>query len=122
MVAAQAASSGSSADRSYPAGGRGPNTCSVSAPVNIECIPFTGSQTLIGVKVSPWYPPRVVSSRVLPRRPRASWYCNASLTATSTDTEPESQKNTCCSGSAVISTSRSASRIAGSWVSPPNIT
>jgi hypothetical protein len=44
------------------------------------------------------------------------------LIATSTETEPESQKNTCSSADGVISTSRSASRIAGSCVSPPNIT
>ena len=82
-----------------------------AAPVNSECIPFTGSHTLIGANVSPWYPPRTVSIRVRPCWPGATWYCSASLIATSTETEPESQKNTCRSGSGVISTSRSASWI-----------
>ena len=121
-AAAQASSSGSSSGRSNPAGGCGPNTCSFNAPVNSECIPFTGSHTLIGANVSPWYPPRTVSIRVRPLLPRATWYWSASLIATSTETEPESQKNTCRNGSGVISTSRSASLMAGSWVSPPNIT
>ena len=49
-------------------------------------------------------------------------YCNAILTATSTDTEPESLKNTESSPAGVMSTSSRASLAAGSWVSPPNIT
>ena len=49
-------------------------------------------------------------------------YCNAILTATSTDTEPESLKNTVSSPSGVICTSSWASRAAGSCVSPPNMT
>jgi hypothetical protein len=49
-------------------------------------------------------------------------YCNAILTATSTDTEPESLKNTVSSPSGVICTSNWASRAAGSCVSPPNMT
>ncbi len=43
--------------------------------------------------------PRQVSSRVRRDCPRLRQYCNAILTATSTETEPESQKNTFCSGS-----------------------
>ena len=34
-------------------------------------------------------------------RPRPRWYCTAILSATSTETEPESAKKTCCSGSGV---------------------
>ena len=55
-------------------------------------------------------------------QPAARWYCSAILIATSTDTEPESAKNTCSMPAGAISTSRSASRIAGSCVRPPNIT
>ncbi len=54
--------------------------------------------------------------------PRPCQYCSAIFTATSTDTEPESAKNTRVSEVGVISTSCRASRTAGSWVSPPNIT
>jgi len=36
-----------------PAGGRGAKTCSGSMPANIECIPDTGSHTLIAPAVSP---------------------------------------------------------------------
>ena len=77
---------------------------------------------LIGVKVSPWYPPRQVISRRLSGSPRLRQYCSAILTATSTDTEPESLKNTVSRPAGVISTSSCASRAAGSWVSPPNMT
>ena len=55
-------------------------------------------------------------------RPRAAWYCTASFSATSTLTDPESAKNTCCSSGGVNSTNDSASSTAGRWVSPPNIT
>ncbi len=34
--------------------GSGAKTCSTSVPVNIECIPPTGSQTAIAPNVSPW--------------------------------------------------------------------
>ncbi len=85
-------------------------------------MPPTGSHTDIGVNVSPWYPPRHVSSRCFSGRPCERQYCRHILTATSTDTEPESHRNTCRNGSGVISTSLAASRMAGSWVSPPNIT
>ena len=44
------------------------------------------------------------------------------MIATSTDTDPESLKNTCWSGSGVMSISSRASSTAGSWVRPPNIT
>src|ERR1700736_5992897 len=49
-------------------------------------------------------------------------YCSAIFTATSTDTEPESLKNTVSSPAGVMSTSNCDSRAAGSCVSPPNIT
>jgi hypothetical protein len=39
---------------SSPAGGRGAKTCSVRTPANMECIPPTGSHTLIAPAVSPW--------------------------------------------------------------------
>ena len=85
-------------------------------------MPPSGSQTDIGWKVSPWYPPRQVNSRRFAGRPSERWYCRHILIATSTDTEPESLKNTCRSGGGVSSTSRAASQTAGSWVNPPNIT
>ena len=44
------------------------------------------------------------------------------MIATSTDTDPESAKNTCSSPGGVISTSVRASSTAGAWVRPPNIT
>ena len=44
------------------------------------------------------------------------------MIATSTDTEPESAKNTCSSPAGVISTSVRARSTAGACVSPPNIT
>ncbi len=88
----------------------------------MECMPPSGSQTLIGVKVSPWYPPRHVISLCRPGRPRLRWYCSAIFAATSTDTEPESEKNTVSRPAGVISTSSCASRAAGSCVRPPNIT
>ena len=44
------------------------------------------------------------------------------MTATSTLTEPESQRNTCSSPSGASAASRSARVTAGSCVSPPNIT
>ena len=34
--------------------GRGANTCSGNTPVNIPCIPVTGSHTAIAPVVSPW--------------------------------------------------------------------
>ena len=37
-----------------PAGGRGAKICSGRTPVNNECMPPTGSHTLIGANVSPW--------------------------------------------------------------------
>ncbi len=49
-------------------------------------------------------------------------YCRHIFAATSTDTEPESARKTCSRPGGVISTSLAASRTAGSWVSPPNIT
>ena len=36
------------------AGGRGANTCCGSRPAHMLCMPPSGSQTLIGLKVSPW--------------------------------------------------------------------
>ena len=42
--------------------------------------------------------------------------------ATSTATEPESVKKTVCRSGGVSSTSRSARRTPGAWVSPPNMT
>ncbi len=36
------------------AGGRGAKTCRARAPGKAECIPSTGSQTLIAANVSPW--------------------------------------------------------------------
>lgn len=85
-------------------------------------MPPSGSQTDIGWKVSPWYPPRQVSSRRLAGWPVDCQYWRHIFIATSTATEPESARKTCCSGSGVISTSVAASRTAGSWVSPPNMT
>ena len=58
----------------------------------------------------------------MPGRPRLRQYCSAIFTATSTDTDPESLKNTVSKPAGVISTSSCASRAAGSWVSPPNMT
>ena len=55
-------------------------------------------------------------------RPAGALVLQAILTATSTPTEPESQRKTCSSPAGVISTSVVASSTAGSWVSPPNIT
>ena len=49
-------------------------------------------------------------------------YCSAILTATSTLTEPESEKKTVSRPAGVTSTRSCASRAAGSWVSPPNMT
>ena len=65
-------------------------------------MPPTGSQTLIAANVSPWYPPRSASSRVLPDRPRERQYWRHILIATSTATEPESAKKTCSSPAGVI--------------------
>ncbi|CFR89450.1 Uncharacterised protein [Mycobacterium tuberculosis] len=53
-------------------------------------------------------------SRRLPGRPRPRQYCSAILAATSTDTEPESLKNTVSRPAGVMSTSSFASRAAGS--------
>src|SRR5213078_3984024 len=78
------------------------------------------SHTLIGWNVSPWYPPRQVSSRRLAGRPRDRWYWRHILIATSTLTEPESHRNTW--SRPVSATRRVHSRTAGSWVRPPNIT
>src|SRR5439155_14656145 len=89
-------------------------------PAQIRCIPPSGSQTLIGWNVSPWYPPRQVSSRRLAGRPRDRQYCRHILIATSTLTDPESHRNTW--SSPLRSTRRAQSRTAGSWVRPPNIT
>ena len=58
-------------------------------------MPPTGSVTDIGEKVSPWYPPRIVKKRVR-LVPAPTWNCRAIFIATSTDTEPESAKNTRC--------------------------
>ena len=44
------------------------------------------------------------------------------MIATSTAIEPESAKKTCSRPAGVSATSRSASRTAGAWVSPPNMT
>ncbi len=85
-------------------------------------MPPSGSQTDIAMNVSPWYPPRQVSSLVLAGRPRERQYCRHIFTATSTLTEPESHRKTCSSPSGASSASRSARATAGSWVSPPNIT
>jgi hypothetical protein len=74
------------------------------------------------MNVSPWYPPRQVSSRRFPGRPRDRQYCRHIFTATSTLTDPESHRNTCSSPSGDSSASRAHSRTAGSCVSPPNIT
>ena len=49
-------------------------------------------------------------------------YCSAIFAATSTDTEPESEKNTVSRPAGVMSTRSCASRAAGSWVRPPNMT
>jgi len=49
-------------------------------------------------------------------------YWIAIFSATSTATEPESERKTWCSGAGVISTRRAASSTAGRWVKPPNIT
>ena len=61
--------------------------------------------------------------------PPAAWACHAIFMATSTETEPESAKNTFSSapfspaaGPGARSTSWRPSRTAGSWVRPPNIT
>jgi hypothetical protein len=56
------------------------------------------------------------------RWPRLRQYCSAIFTATSTDTDPESQTNTVSSPDGAMSTSSCANRAAGSWVSPPNMT
>ena len=58
----------------------------------------------------------------MPGRPLAAQYCIAILMATSTDTEPESAKNTVCKLRGVISTSFRARVTAGSCVRPPNMT
>src|SRR6476661_6324161 len=62
-------------------------------------------------------------------RPWAAWDCQAIFMATSTETEPESARNTLSStrsGSRSLrgarATSRSPSDTAGWWVRPPNIT
>ena len=85
-------------------------------------MPPSGSHTDMAMNVSPWYPPRQVSSRRLAGRPAERQYCRHILIATSTETEPESHRNTCSSPSGAIETSRSHSRTAGSCVRPPNIT
>jgi hypothetical protein len=63
-----------------------------STPVHSECMPPSGSHTLIGWKVSPWYPPRHVSQRCFSGRPSDRQYCRHILMATSTETEPESAR------------------------------
>ncbi len=129
-----------------PAGGGGANTWRASTPSHSACMPPSGSHTDMAMNVSPWYPPRQVSSRRLAGRPAERQYCRHILTATSTETEPESHRNTCSSPFGTMATSRSQSRTAeshrntcsspfgaiaasrsqsrtaGSWVSPPNIT
>jgi hypothetical protein len=85
-------------------------------------MPVTGSHTDIAPAVSPWYPPRTVSSSRRSGMPRPCQACSAIFTATSTATLPESLKNTRRSGSGVMRTSVSASPTAGSCVSPPNMT
>ena len=102
--------------------GRGAKKLTGRPPANIECIPPTGSHTLIACQVSPWYPPRDVANLFFSGRPRLCQYCRAIFMATSTETDPESQKNTFCNFGGVISIKRLASVTAGSWVSPPNIT
>ena len=62
------------------------------------------------------------SAGAWPAVPRDRWYCRHILIATSTETEPESARNTCSSPAGVISTSSRASSTAGPWVRPPNIT
>ena len=61
-----------------------------------------------------------------PVRAGRGWACSAILIATSTATEPESARKTCSRrsrrGGGASSASRRPSSIAGSWVSPPNIT
>ena len=42
--------------------------------------------------------------------------------ATSTDTEPESEKNTASRAGSVIASRRRDNSTAGAWVSPPNMT
>ena len=105
-----------------PAGGSPANTCLGSTPSHIRCMPPSGSHTDMAMNVSPWYPPRQVSSLVFAPAPRERQYCRHIFTATSTETEPESQRNACSSPSGASVTSRSARATAGSCVSPPNIT
>ena len=58
-----------------------------------------------------------------PAGPRARWYCRHILIATSTDTEPESAKNTCSSPAGRdLAPAAGPASTAGAWVSPPNIT
>ena len=52
-----------------PAGGGPANTCAGSTPSHIRCMPPSGSHTDMARNVSPWYPPRQVSSRVFAGRP-----------------------------------------------------
>ena len=58
----------SSTPASNPAGGSPANTCRGSTPSHIRCMPPSGSHTDIAMNVSPWYPPRQVSSRLLARQ------------------------------------------------------
>jgi hypothetical protein len=81
-----------------------------------------GAYTLLYDAARKSLPPRTVSSRDFAGCLLACQYCSAIFAATSTATEPESQKKTCSSPAGVISTSRRASRTAGSWVRPPNMT
>ena len=93
-----------------------------SLPENIECIPPTGSQTDIAFQVSPWYPPRAVANFVLFFTPFECQYWSAIFIATSTETDPESEKNIFCILRGEISIKRFAKSTAPSCVSPPNIT
>ena len=59
----------SSTPAANPAGGSPANTCRGSTPSHIRCMPPSGSHTDIAMNVSPWYPPRQVSSRFLAGQP-----------------------------------------------------
>ena len=104
-----------------PPGGRGRRTAAGHGAGEQRVHPVTGSQTDIA-------PERVAvvaaahGAAACAGRPRARWYCRQSLIATSTDTEPESAKNTCSSPAARARSGARPARTAGSWVSPPNIT
>ena len=58
-------------DETAAAGGGSAKICGGSTPVQSECMPPTGSHTLMGASVSPWYPPRHVRRRCRSGRPTA---------------------------------------------------